>query len=237
MKDKGLSPALNLYTLNLHLLKTHRAPYTWHLTPNTCFTRMIGLLATATAYLLGSIPFGYLIVRWQRGIDVRETGSRSVGATNVMRNLGISGFIATFVLDCGKGSAAVMLASRLTGNDPRWVAAAAVAAVAGHVFPIWLGFRGGKGVATGVGVFAILAPVPMALVLVFFCAACGDLALYLPGLDYRHGVVPRLGVPAEPPSHADYHWRCMRGGPDRRQPPRQHPPAAKRYGEEAGRKA
>ena len=129
---------------------------------------MIGLLATATAYLLGSIPFGYLIVRWQRGIDVRETGSRSIGATNVMRNLGISGFIATFVLDCGKGSAAVMLASRLTGNDPRWVAAAAVAAVAGHVFPIWLGFRGGKGVATGVGVFAILAPVPMALVLVFF---------------------------------------------------------------------
>src|SRR6516165_792429 len=70
----------------------------------------------------------------------------------------------------------------------------------------------------------------------FFCAACGDLALYLPGLDYRHGVVPRLGVPAEPSSHADCRWRCMRGGPDRRQPPRQHPPAAKRYGEEAGRK-
>src|SRR6516165_4107535 len=129
---------------------------------------MIGLLATATAYLLGSIPFGYLIVRWQRGIDVRETGSRSIGATNVMRNLGISGFIATFVLDCGKGSAAVMLASRLTGNDPRWVAAAAVAAVAGHVFPLWLGFRGGKGVATGVGVFVALAPIPMGLVLLFF---------------------------------------------------------------------
>jgi glycerol-3-phosphate acyltransferase PlsY len=129
---------------------------------------MIGLLATATAYLLGSIPFGYLIVRWQRGIDVRETGSRSIGATNVMRNLGISGFVATFVLDCGKGAAAVMLASRLTGNDARWVAAAAVAAVAGHVFPVWLGFRGGKGVATGVGVFAALAPTPLALALVLF---------------------------------------------------------------------
>jgi acyl phosphate:glycerol-3-phosphate acyltransferase len=129
---------------------------------------MSGPLTTLIAYLLGSIPFGYLIVRWQRGIDVRQTGSRSIGATNVMRNLGISGFIATFVLDCGKGLAAVMLASRLTENDARWVAAAAVAAVAGHVFPIWLGFRGGKGVATGVGVFAVLAPIPMALVLVFF---------------------------------------------------------------------
>jgi glycerol-3-phosphate acyltransferase PlsY len=129
---------------------------------------MWGPLATLIAYLLGSIPFGYLIVRWQKGIDVRETGSRSIGATNVMRNLGISGFIATFVLDCGKGATAVMVASRLTGNDARWVAAAAVAAVAGHVFPVWLGFRGGKGVATGVGVFAVLAPVPMVLVLVLF---------------------------------------------------------------------
>jgi acyl phosphate:glycerol-3-phosphate acyltransferase len=129
---------------------------------------MPGPLTTLMAYLLGSIPFGYLIVRWQRGIDIRQTGSRSIGATNVMRNLGISGFIATFVLDCGKGFAAVTLASRLTGNDARWVAAAAVSAVAGHLFPIWLGFRGGKGVATGVGAFAALAPIPMALVLVFF---------------------------------------------------------------------
>jgi len=129
---------------------------------------MIGLLTSVTAYLLGSIPFGYLLVRWQKGIDVRHTGSRSIGATNVMRNLGVAGFIATFLLDCGKGFAAVMLASRLTGNDPRWIATAAVAAVAGHIFPIWLGFRGGKGVATGVGVFVALAPVTMGLVLLFF---------------------------------------------------------------------
>jgi len=127
-----------------------------------------GPLTSLIAYLLGSIPFGYLIVRWQKGIDVRQTGSRSIGATNVMRTLGIAGFIATFVLDCGKGLASVMLASRLTGDDPRWVAAAAVAAVAGHVCPVWLGFRGGKGVATGVGVFIALAPVPMGLVLLFF---------------------------------------------------------------------
>ena len=129
---------------------------------------MIGLLTTVTAYLLGSIPFGYLLVRWQKGIDVRHTGSRSIGATNVMRNLGVAGFIATFLLDCGKGFAAVMLASRLAGHDARWIATAAVAAVAGHIFPIWLGFRGGKGVATGVGVFVALAPVTMGLVLLFF---------------------------------------------------------------------
>lgn len=129
---------------------------------------MTGPLTTLTAYLLGSIPFGYLIVWWKKGIDVRETGSRSTGATNVMRNLGLAGFLATFILDFGKGAAAVMLASRLTAGDPRWIAAAAVAAVAGHIAPVWLRFRGGKGVATGVGVFIALAPVPMGLALVIF---------------------------------------------------------------------
>ncbi len=129
---------------------------------------MLGPLTTLIAYLLGSIPFGYLFVRWQKGIDVRETGSRSIGATNVMRNLGLPGFVATFILDFGKGVAAVKLASKLTGNDPRWVAAAAVAAILGHIAPVWLKFRGGKGVATGVGVFIALAPVPMGLVLVIF---------------------------------------------------------------------
>ncbi len=129
---------------------------------------MLGPLTTLIAYLLGSIPFGYLFVRWQKGIDVRETGSRSIGATNVMRNLGLPGFVATFILDFGKGVAAVELASKLTGNDLRWVAAAAVAAILGHIAPVWLKFRGGKGVATGVGVFIALAPVPMGLVLVIF---------------------------------------------------------------------
>ncbi len=131
---------------------------------------MTGPLVTAAAYLLGSIPFGYLIVRWRKGIDVRTTGSGATGATNVMRNLGMAGFLATFALDFGKGLGAVLLASRMTGGDPGWVAASAVAAIAGHIFPVWLGFRGGKGVATGVGVFLGLAPIPMALVLVIFAA-------------------------------------------------------------------
>jgi len=129
---------------------------------------MIGLLTTLIAYLLGSIPFGYLIVHWQRGIDVRATGSGSIGATNVMRNLGIMGFVATFILDAGKGLLAVLLASKMTSENPTWVAAAAFAAVLGHCFPVWLKFRGGKGVATGVGVFIALAPWQVVLVLVIF---------------------------------------------------------------------
>jgi glycerol-3-phosphate acyltransferase PlsY len=129
---------------------------------------MIGPITTLIAYLLGSIPFGYLIVRWQKGVDVRSTGSGSIGATNVMRNLGILGFVATFILDAGKGLLAVLFASKMTSANPTWVAAAAFAAVLGHCFPVWLKFRGGKGVATGVGVFIALAPWQVVLVLMIF---------------------------------------------------------------------
>jgi glycerol-3-phosphate acyltransferase PlsY len=131
---------------------------------------MIDALTPLIAYLLGSIPFGYLIVRWQKGIDVRSTGSGATGATNVARSLGIMGFVATFILDAGKGATAVLLASRLTSGDPRWIAVSSVAAILGHCFPVWLRFRGGKGVATGVGVFLALAPIQVGLVLVIFAA-------------------------------------------------------------------
>ena len=129
---------------------------------------MTNALTPILAYLLGSIPFGYLMVRWQKGIDVRRTGSGGTGATNVSRNLGVAGFVATFVLDAGKGLLAVLLAKWLTGGDPRWIAAVSVAAILGHCFPVWLKFHGGKGVATGVGVFLALAPVQVGLVLVIF---------------------------------------------------------------------
>ena len=129
---------------------------------------MHGPMTPLLAYLLGSIPFGYLIVQWQKGIDVRSTGSGGTGATNVMRNLGIAGFVVTFVLDVGKGILAVTLAVWLTSGNPKWVALSSVAAVVGHCFPAWLKFRGGKGVATGVGVFLGLAPLQVALVLVIF---------------------------------------------------------------------
>lgn len=129
---------------------------------------MTATLSVVLAYLLGSIPFGYLLVRWKKRIDVRSMGSRSTGATNVMRALGLAGFVATFLLDALKGSAAVLLAARLTAHHPVWISAAAFAALAGHCYPVWLGFRGGKGVATAVGVFMTLAPAPMAASLVIF---------------------------------------------------------------------
>jgi acyl phosphate:glycerol-3-phosphate acyltransferase len=122
----------------------------------------------AVAYLLGSIPSGYLIVRARGGGDVRETGSGGTGATNVTRRAGRGAGLLTLLLDATKGAAAVLLARWLLTPDfgvNWWVAASALAAVVGHVFPVWLKFRGGKGVAPSLGVFLALAPaaVPFAL--------------------------------------------------------------------------
>ncbi|MFP5450279.1 MAG: glycerol-3-phosphate 1-O-acyltransferase PlsY, partial [Thermoleophilia bacterium] len=118
--------------------------------------------AVAAAYLLGSIPFGYLVGR-ARGVDIRTVGSRNVGATNVFRTLGKPIGIAVMALDIIKGIAAVVVA-RLITDDP-WPLIAAGAAVAGHVYPVWLRFSGGKGVAVGAGVAIGLVPMA-ALVLV-----------------------------------------------------------------------
>jgi len=122
---------------------------------------MLHAAVVALSYLLGSIPFGFLLVRLRGGGDVRETGSGGTGATNVTRRAGKWAGLLTLLLDALKGAAAVLLARLLVGGGSGaewWVAAAAVAAVLGHVFPVWLGFRGGKGVATGLGVFLVLAP-------------------------------------------------------------------------------
>lgn len=110
-------------------------------------------LIPVAAYLLGSIPFGLLIVKAGSGTDIREIGSGNIGAANVARNAGPLAGALTLLLDAAKGYLAVWLASRLTGGNIRWMMIAAVAAVIGHMFPIWLKFRGGKGVATGLGVF------------------------------------------------------------------------------------
>ena len=118
---------------------------------------MTRIIVVIVAYLIGSIPFGYLIVRGKIGADIRETGSGGTGATNVSRRAGKAAGVITLVLDALKGSAAVLIAAKLTHSD--WlIAAAAIAVLVGHIFPVWLGFRGGKGVATGAGVFLVLAP-------------------------------------------------------------------------------
>jgi glycerol-3-phosphate acyltransferase PlsY len=108
------------------------------------------------AYLLGSIPFGYLLVRSKEGKDIRSLGSGNIGATNVFRRNRLSG-ILTLLLDAGKGYFAVVMAGWL-GGSPEWQAAAAVFAIIGHVFTVWLRFRGGKGVATGCGAYLAIYP-------------------------------------------------------------------------------
>jgi glycerol-3-phosphate acyltransferase PlsY len=128
----------------------------------------LAILAVLIAYLLGSIPFGYLIVKMKSGRDVREVGSRSIGATNVMRAAGRAGGILTFLLDVGKGFVAVLIAQRLFPENEWVIAFAAMAAILGHVFPVFLKFKGGKGVATGVGVFLAIFPQAVAAVLVIF---------------------------------------------------------------------
>ena len=105
------------------------------------------------AYFLGSIPFGYLIVRVSGRGDVRHHGSGNIGATNVARVSGTFSGLLTLALDAAKGYFAVWLAAAATDGNIRWMMAAALLALIGHLFPVWLGFRGGRGVATGAGVF------------------------------------------------------------------------------------
>ncbi len=109
------------------------------------------------AYLLGSVSFSILVVRWIARRDIRELGSGNAGATNVLRNYGRAAGLLVALLDVGKGSGAV-LAMRAVTRDPKFLGAAALAVIAGHIFPVFFRFRGGKGVATTVGAFLILSP-------------------------------------------------------------------------------
>src|ERR1044072_7789592 len=104
---------------------------------------MIALLVPAVAYLLGAIPFGYLLGKWKTGGDVRAAGSGNIRATHVLRTNGKVAGIATLLLDIAKGYLAVWLAARWTDNDPLWMSVAALAVMAGHAYPIFLKFKGG----------------------------------------------------------------------------------------------
>ena len=126
------------------------------------------LISIPLAYLLGSIPFGYLLVKVFLKQDIRATGSGNIGATNVARS-GAKGLgIATLLLDLGKAFAAVKIAQHIAPGNYDLAVAAAVAAILGHIFPVWLGFRGGKGVASALGVFLALTwPSALAILGVF----------------------------------------------------------------------
>jgi glycerol-3-phosphate acyltransferase PlsY len=129
---------------------------------------MMPLLALLLAYLLGAIPFGYLLVKWRTGADVRAAGSGNIGATNVLRTTGTLEGIVTLLLDIAKGYAAVWIAGSLTGGSVLWMSAAALAVMAGHAYPIFLKFEGGKAVASFVGAFLRLTPLPMVAALIVF---------------------------------------------------------------------
>jgi glycerol-3-phosphate acyltransferase PlsY len=108
------------------------------------------------AYAIGSIPFGYLILRRTGQGDIRSVGSGNVGATNVARAAGISAGALTLFLDAAKGALAVWLAAQITSGSVTWMIAAVIGAMLGHIFPVWLGGRGGRGVSTGVGAFLLI---------------------------------------------------------------------------------
>jgi len=117
-------------------------------------------------YFLGAVPFGYILVRTTTGADIRKSGSGNIGATNVFRKSRAVG-ILTLLLDAGKGYAAVLIA-RWLGCDAGWQAMVAVAAILGHVFTVFLGFKGGKGVATGFGAFLALTPAAVGTTMIVF---------------------------------------------------------------------
>ncbi len=150
------------------------------------------MLAIVLGYGLGSVPVGYLLVRLRTGRDLRRAGSGSTGATNVARLLGRPGFVAVFALDGLKGVAAVLLAASL--SDARWApAGAGIAATAGHIWPVWLGLRGGKGLATAFGACLAFSPVVGVLTL-------ATLAALLPFL--RPTLVPLVVAVSLAPAYA-----------------------------------
>ena len=130
---------------------------------------MADLVAVLAAYLMGSIPFAQLLSK-RRGVDLRRVGSGNVGATNVLRTLGVRPAVVAMMLDAVKGTLAVLVAQRLTGGVAAPVLAG-LASMIGHVYPVWLRFRGGKGVATAAGAFAVLTPVAAAVAVGVFLLA------------------------------------------------------------------
>lgn len=131
-------------------------------------SNVILIAIPAVAYFLGSIPFGLLLGKLFGAADIRKTGSGNIGATNVARAAGPVAGVLTLLLDAGKGALAVELAARLSGESATWMMIAGLCALAGHCFPVWLGFRGGKGIATAGGVFLVLCPLALLGAVILF---------------------------------------------------------------------
>lgn len=127
---------------------------------------MVNVAAPVIGYLLGSIPAAYIMAKWRKGIDIREVGVGNMGAGNVIREVGLVEGAVVAVVDIGKGAAAIAVAQFLLGVSQAWVLGAGLAAIMGHSFPIYIGFRGGQGVATVIGIFSVLAPLATLITLV-----------------------------------------------------------------------
>lgn len=139
----------------------HRRPWRTRLAAFMLFSSLV------VAYLIGSVPFALLLSRWWGIGDLHHVGSGNIGAANVLRASGITPGVIVAVLDIAKGAAGVAVARSMHGSEST-TAVAGVAAIVGHIYPIWLRFRGGKGVATSCGVFSLLAPVPLAAAVAVF---------------------------------------------------------------------
>ena len=126
------------------------------------------ILLLLAAYFIGGIPFGYLLVRWRTGEDVRAKGSGNIGATNVLRSSGRMLGIATLLLDIAKGWVAVWLMARFGSSEALWTSLAGIVVILGHAFPAVLKFQGGKAVASFVGAFLYLAPLPLLAITILF---------------------------------------------------------------------
>ena len=150
---------------------------------------MAEALVVFVAYLLGAIPFGLIFGRLFGSIDVRTEGSRNIGAANVARVVGKTAGLLTLFFDALKGCLAVVLGSLIVGND-EISAVCGLAALLGHTFPVFLKFRGGKGVATGLGVFMVLAPLPtLGAILLFTLVFAGSRIVSLSSLVSAVGLV------------------------------------------------
>ncbi len=154
---------------------------------------MIGILAILIGYLLGAVPMGFLLVKLKTGKDIRASGSGNIGATNVQRTSGNALGAATLVFDIGKGFLAAWLAGWLTNDSPGWTSAAALAVIGGHAYPVFLGFKGGKAVASFIGAFLYLTPVPLLASLVVFVAVVAGTRYISAGSIIAAGTFP-LGV-------------------------------------------
>ncbi len=128
------------------------------MTPDSFLPSPVGLAIVLIAYIIGTIPFGVLVARWMGSPDPRTRGSGNIGCTNVLRVAGTRAAAVTLLMDATKGMLAVWAAGTLMGT-PAWAEASGIAAVAGHVFPLWARFRGGKGVATAIGALLVLSPI------------------------------------------------------------------------------